>query len=55
MLTVTVFLRDRRKILLGLPNGLFTKSRPFVSHQNAVNAELRVEGALARRKAEMRA
>jgi hypothetical protein len=41
--------------LLRLPNSLFTKSRPFVSHKNAINAELRVEGALARRKAEARA
>jgi len=43
-----VFPRDLRKILLRLPNGLFAKRRPFISHQKTVNAELRVEGALAR-------
>jgi len=48
MRAATVFLRDRRKILLRLPNSLFTESRPFISHQKAVNAELRMEDAFAR-------
>jgi len=45
---VAVFLRARRKILLRLPNSLFTKGRPFVSYKNAVNAVLGAEDSLAR-------